>query len=159
MIITFPFFACAVCRRSFGMSLIWGCRRFKNLYFRPVQYLSTWDFVLAPIYLFILINIARSYRNKKYPVGHPLRSYFLTGLYLKFAGAFFIGILYEFYYEGGDTFNYFYHSQVINSSLNESLSTWFNLLLRRSPEVDPYMHNYISQMYWYVDPPAYFVCP
>jgi hypothetical protein len=81
----------------------------------------------------------------------------MQGLYLKFGGSLFIAIIYEFYYKGGDTFNYFYHSQVINSSLDSSLTTWFNLLLRRSPDTDPYMYQYISQMFWYVDPPAYFV--
>ena len=120
-----------------------------------MQYLTIWDVVLTPFYLLILAAIAKRHRDKKYPRGHQLRPYYLQGLYLKFAGAIFIAVIYQFYYGGGDTFNYYYHAKIINSSLNDSVSTWINLLLRRPPEVDPKMYQYTSQMYWYTDPSAY----
>lgn len=122
-----------------------------------MQYLTIWDLVLTPVYLGILIFIARRYRDKHYPPGHPLRKYYLQGLYVKFGGAIFIALIYQYYYDGGDTFNYFYHSQVINSSLHTSFSTWLNLILHKSPDIDPNMYQYTSQMYWYVDPSAYTV--
>ncbi|MBO9681975.1 MAG: hypothetical protein J7502_04800 [Flavisolibacter sp.] len=122
-----------------------------------MEYLSIWDFILAPVYLIVLTYIAKKQRDKKYPVGHPLRNYYLKGLNVKFIGAIFIALVYEFYYHGGDTFNYFYHSQVINSAFGDSFSTWLNLILRRSPDTDPSMYNYVSQMYWYRDPSTYTV--
>jgi len=122
-----------------------------------VQYLTIWDVVLTPFYLLILSGIAKRQRNRKYPRGHPLRNYYMPGLYMKFVGAIFIALIYQFYYGGGDTFNYFYHAKVINSSLNDSFSVWFNLLLRKSPDLDPRIYEYASQMYWYTDPSAYTV--
>ncbi|MFL5810044.1 MAG: hypothetical protein ACJ749_11025, partial [Flavisolibacter sp.] len=101
--------------------------------------------------------IAKRYRDKKYPHGHPLRRYYLPGLYVKLFGAIFIALIYQFYYNGGDTFNFFYHSQVINSSLSDSVGTWFDLLLRKSPETNIHIYKYSSQMYFYRDQPSHVV--
>jgi hypothetical protein len=122
-----------------------------------VQYLTIWDLVLTPIYLFILIAIAKNQRDKRYRVGHPLRKYYLPGLYVKFGGAIFIALVYQFYYGGGDTFNFFHHSQVINSALDDSISNWLDLLFRKSPDLNPQLYKYTSQLEWYNDRSSYFV--
>jgi hypothetical protein len=122
-----------------------------------VQYLTIWDLILTPVYLLVLSHIAKRYRDKHYPVGHPLRKYYLPGLYAKFGGVIFIALIYQFYYGGGDTFNYFYHAQVINSSLSDSFSTWLHLLTGTSPDVDPAIYRYSSQMFWYGDAATYTV--
>jgi hypothetical protein len=101
--------------------------------------------------------MAKRHRDKRYPVGNPLRKYYLPGLYAKFAGVIFIAFVYQYYYQGGDTFNYFRQSRVINSSLDESFSTWIDLLLRRSPDTNPHIYAYSSQMEWYEDPASYSV--
>lgn len=120
-----------------------------------MQYLSVWDLLLTPIYLIILSVIAKRHRDKYYPPGNPLRKFYMPGLFVKFGGAIFIALIYQFYYGGGDTFNYFHHARVINSSLNDSIELWIKLLFRTSPDADPRIYSYSSQMYWYVDPPAY----
>jgi hypothetical protein len=122
-----------------------------------LQTLTIWDVFLSPIYLLILITIAKRLRNKRYPVGHPLRRYYLPGLYVKFGGAVFIALIYAFYYGGGDTYYYFYHSQVINSSLEHSIDTWFKLLFRAPVDKNPELYNYVLQLEWYKDPPSYTV--
>lgn len=122
-----------------------------------MQYLTIWDLVLTPVYLLILVAIAKSQRDKRYPVGHPLRRYFLPGLYVKFGGVIFIALVYQFYYGGGDTFNFYTHSQIINSALDESISNWFQLLFRTSPDVNPQLYKYAFQMEWYTDPASYMV--
>jgi hypothetical protein len=104
-----------------------------------------------------LIALAKNQRDKRYPVGHPLRKYYLPGLYVKFGGAIFIALVYQFYYGGGDTFNFFHHSQVINSALDDSVSNWLDLLFRRSPDVNPQLYKYTSQLEWYNDRSSYFV--
>src|SRR5215216_472684 len=109
-----------------------------------MQYLTIWDLILTPIYLIVLSFIAKRYRDKKYPKGHPLRKYYLPGLYVKFFGVIFIALIYQFYYNGGDTYNFFYHSQIINSSLDDSVVTWFDLLMRKSPEVNTSIYRYSS---------------
>jgi hypothetical protein len=122
-----------------------------------VQYLTIWDLVLTPIYLFILNAIAKNQRDKRYPAGHPLRKYYLPGLYVKFGGVIFIALVYQFYYGGGDTFNFFHHSQVINSALDDSVSNWLDLLFRKSPDVNPQLYKYTTQLEWYNDRSSYFV--
>src|SRR3954463_15264861 len=96
------------------------------------QYLTIWDLVLTPIYLLVLILIARRQRDKKYKPGNPLRKYYLPGLYVKLGGAIFIALIYQYYYGGGDTYNFFMHSRIINSSLNDSIGTWFDLILHKT---------------------------
>lgn len=121
------------------------------------QYLTIWDLVLTPLYLVVLIFIAKRIRDKHYPEGHPLRRYYLPGLLVKFGGAIFIALIYQYYYGGGDTFNFFTHSKIINSSLDDSFETWFKLLFRVSPDSDPYLYKYTSQLYWYNDKSSYVV--
>src|SRR5436309_338124 len=99
-----------------------------------MQYLTLWDLILTPLYLLILSFFARRHRDKKYPVGHPLRKYYLPGLYIKFGGVIFIALIYQYYYGGGDTFNYFDHCKIINSSLSDSFGTLIDLLTRTSPD-------------------------
>jgi len=122
-----------------------------------VQYLTIWDLVLTPIYLLILVAIAKRQRDKRYAAGHPLRKYYMPGLYVKFGGAIFIALIYQYYYGGGDTYNFFQHSQIINSALNDSFSNWLNLLAHKSPDSHPQLYQYTSQMEWYNDPSSYTV--
>jgi hypothetical protein len=122
-----------------------------------VQYLTLWDAILTPIYLLLIIAVAKHQRNKRYPLGHPLRKYFLSGLYVKLGGAIFIALIYQYYYGGGDTFNYFECARIINSSLDESFGTWVKVVTRQPIELNPEVYPYASQMYWYRDPSSYTV--
>jgi hypothetical protein len=122
-----------------------------------VQYLTIWDLVLTPVYLLVLIAIAKRQRDKRYRAGHPLRRYYLPGLYVKLGGAIFIALIYQFYYGGGDTFGFYKHSLVINSSLNDSFSTWFGLITHQSADSNPQLYAYASRMDWYNDPSSYLV--
>jgi hypothetical protein len=121
------------------------------------QYLTIWDLVLTPVYLGFIILFARRHRDSKYPVGHPLRPYYLPGLYAKLGGAIFIGLIYQYYYGGGDTFNYFIHAKIINSSLNDSFGTWLDLIRQVSPDKNPRVFQYSSQMEWYGSAATYTV--
>ncbi len=123
----------------------------------PVQYLTIWDLILTPFYLIILIAIAKRQRDKRYPHGHSLRKYFLPGLYVKLGGAIFIALVYQFYYGGGDTFNFFRHSQIINSALSDSFGTWLDLLFHKSTDQNPEIYPYASRMQWYNAPSSYMI--
>lgn len=122
-----------------------------------MQYLTVWDVILTPIYLIILSAIARRQRDKLYSVKHPLRRYYMPGLYVKFGGAIFIALVYQYYYGTGDTFHFYYHSKLINSALPESPAIWIKLLTRSSVNDNPELFPYVSQMYWYNDVSSYTV--
>jgi hypothetical protein len=122
-----------------------------------MQYLTLWDLILTPLFLLILVSIAKQQRNKRYPPGHALRQYYLLALYAKLFGAIFIALVYQYYYGGGDTYNFFTHTKIINSSISDSFSTWFKLVTRQSPITNPEIYPYASQMEWYNDPASYTV--
>jgi len=116
------------------------------------------DYVLLPFYLWFIYAIAIYYRNKLYPENHPYRVYFIPGLTAKICGAIFIGLVYNYHYSGGDTFNFFYHSQVINSTFFEAPDTWFRLITHSADHNNAVDQVAISSMYWYDDSSAYPVC-
>ncbi len=113
------------------------------------EYIGILDYAVLPFILMIVYGAAYYYRNKYYPTAHPFRRYFIPALSVKIIGAIFIGLIYGYYYKGGDTFNYFYHSKVINSALDESLIKWLNLVLHIPNSNDIEYYTYTSQMYWY----------
>src|ERR1700744_5831063 len=94
-----------------------------------MQFITILDYLLLPIYLTIIYLIAIRFRDKHYPKGHPWRPYFISGLTVKIVGAIAIGLIYRYYYGGGDTSNYFFEGVVINSSMSESLNKWFNMMM------------------------------
>ena len=119
--------------------------------------LSILDFVLLPFYLAIIYAIAYNIRKKYYPPGHPWRKYFLPALTIKVIGAILIGLIYAFYYKGGDTFNYFNFGQVINSALDDSIGKWLNLLFHIPSESNGIYYEYINKIDYYPDPATYSV--
>lgn len=115
----------------------------------PNEFLTPLDFLVAPFVLAILYLVARRIRDKHYPVGHPWRPYFLPALTIKFIGAILIGLIYAYYYRGGDTFNYHFHARVINSALGDSLIKWFNLLFSIPKKDVGEYYEYTTMLWWY----------
>lgn len=113
--------------------------------------------MLLPFVLAIVYAIAYRYRNKHYGYKHPWRKYFIPALTVKVFGAIFIGLIYAYYYKGGDTFDYFYHSMVINEAFDESIIKWLNLIFNIPAYNDGAYYNYISRLEWYRDPASYTV--
>ncbi len=123
-----------------------------------MQYITITDFILLPIYLFIVFIFAAYFKNKYYPKGHPLRGYFMPAFTLKIFGAILLGIIYQYYYKGGDTLNYWHQTQVINSSLSDSFWTWLKLVTARADIYDVDVYNYTTQFYWYgIRTPEYLI--
>jgi hypothetical protein len=65
------------------------------------------DFIVTPLlFLFILILL---YKIRTRLTSSLTRKYFIPAFLLKVFGAFCLGVIYQFYYSGGDTFNYWQH--------------------------------------------------
>lgn len=122
-----------------------------------VQNITLLDYAILPFVLAAIYVIAFRFRNRHYPPGHSYRPFFITGLTLKITGAIFIGMVYEYYYQGGDTMNFFHDARIINSAFADSPIKWLNLLLRIPNETAVGYYSYISQLYWYTDAPSYSV--
>jgi hypothetical protein len=87
------------------------------------------------------------------------RVYFFTALTLKIFGALALGFIYQFYYAGGDTFNYHtYGSRHIWEAFVDSPANGMKLLLANgSGSPPPGTFDYASKIVFFYDPSSYFV--
>jgi hypothetical protein len=114
-----------------------------------MQYITITDFILLPIYLFVVFIFASYFKNKYYPKNHPLRRYFMPAFTFKIIGAILLGIIYQYYYKGGDTLNYWHQTDVINSSFSDSFGTWLRLITGSADIYDVDVYKYTTQFLWY----------
>ena len=86
------------------------------------------DLIITPIYLILFSVIA--YFVRPYVTNAQTKKYFLPALWVRFAGAILLGVLYQFYYGGGDTLNYWEHgSKWIYEAFQEDVTLGVKLLL------------------------------
>ncbi|MCA8829003.1 hypothetical protein [Hymenobacter pini] len=112
------------------------------------------DLFLTPLYLGLFYAIAFALRKR---FTNPLtKKYFIPALSVKFLGAISLGLIYQFYYGGGDTFNYFNHVKVVYQAFLDSPAIGIKLLLSRG-EFDPLTSKYAGMMEWYRSPTEFFV--
>ncbi|MDF7810208.1 hypothetical protein [Hymenobacter sp. YC55] len=104
------------------------------------------DLFLAPLYLALFYGIAFAAR-RKYTNAYT-RKYFIPALSLKFIGAVALGLIYQFYYSGGDTYNYYYHIKIIYEAFGHDFSLGLKLFLANGQPV-PELSRYTSQMFWW----------
>jgi len=62
------------------------------------------DLVVTPLLLIVIYVLA--YVIRPYATDSINRSYFFPALTVKVIGALAVGFIYQFYYSGGDTYNY-----------------------------------------------------
>lgn len=79
-------------------------------------------------------------------------------LSVKFFGAIALGVIYEFYYGGGDTFNYFTHgSRWIWEAFLENPANAFKLIASSGENHMTETYYYSSRIWYYSDVRSYFV--
>ncbi|WP_460759166.1 hypothetical protein [Niabella terrae] len=113
------------------------------------QYNLILEILITIVLLGIIYPIAYRFRNKKYPLGHPYRNFFIPGLSLKILGAVLISCIYLFYYKGGDTLNFFHEGQIVNTAADDSIGKWLNLLLGIPEENAVGYYKYTRYLLWY----------
>src|SRR5690606_30192240 len=84
------------------------------------------DLVITPLYLICIYLFAFILRDKI--TDKNTRRYFIPGLTVKLIGAISLGLIYQFYYDGGDTFNYFNNSKYIWEAFKDSPLKAFQLI-------------------------------
>ena len=112
------------------------------------------DLFLTPIYLLLLYAIAYGIRPKV--TTKFTKKYFIPALTLKLIGAIGLGLVYQFYYGGGDTFNYFNHTKIVYSAFLESPLAALKIVFSHG-EFDPTTSKYTTWMEWYRAPTEFFV--
>jgi hypothetical protein len=104
------------------------------------------DLLLTPVYLGLFYGLAFAVRSKVTNV--YTRPYFIPALTLKFIGAIALGLIYTYYYNGGDTINYYDQASVIYRAFDDSFTAGFKLLTSNG-DYDPLLAKYISQIPWF----------
>jgi hypothetical protein len=85
------------------------------------------------------------------------KRYFLPALWLKMLGAIAVGVVYQFYYNGGDT--YMYHtggSRLFWQAIWESPLQGFNLFFKEANDFSD-VYKYASQIYYFRDPQSLLI--
>ncbi len=112
------------------------------------------DFLVTPIFLLIIYSFA--FITRKYIADKFSKRIFLPALTLKLISAILLGIIYQFYYQGGDTFSYFNESQIIHKALTTDFTNGVSLLLSNGT-FDPETYQYSSLLRWYRFPSEFTV--
>lgn len=113
------------------------------------------DLVVTPI--IIMLILMGAYLIRPYVTDAINRKYFFPALTVRMIGALALGFLYQFYYSGGDTYNFHTHgSRHIWQAFIDSPTTGFKLLTLQE-DYFPGSYVYLSRMLFYTDPSSYFV--
>lgn len=104
------------------------------------------DLFLTPIYLLLLYGLAYAIRPSI--TNRYTKPYFIPALTVKIVGAIALGLIYTFYYKGGDTFNYYDQSSVIYKAFGDSFITGWKLLISDG-SFDPSIYKYSEQIPWF----------
>ncbi len=113
------------------------------------------DFIVTPIVFLVLMLLA--FLMREVSASNETKKYFYPALLLKMVGAIGVGLIYQFYYGGGDTFAYFSHGarHIVNAFQDDfSIGT---KLLTANGEFDPETYKYASKIWMYRDTTSYFI--
>lgn len=111
------------------------------------------DFIAAPLAIILVYVLA--YVARPYLADGVTGRYYFPAITVKIIGALAIGFIYQFYYGGGDTFNYHTHgSRVIWEAFMANPTDGIKLFWGSN---DPELFRYYSQIPFYQDPSSFFV--
>ncbi len=113
------------------------------------------DFFVTPIFLTLIILVA--YGVRPFVTTQLTRRYFIPGLSVKLFGSIALGLIYQFYYGGGDTFTYFnLGSKYIYQAFHDKPILALKLIFAgRDYATDTF--EYATKIYTYGDLSSYFV--
>lgn len=113
------------------------------------------DLFITPIIILCVLFVGYLIRQKK--SDEYTKRYFFPALGLKILGAISVGLIYQFYYSGGDTFTYFTHgsSHIWDAFLDSPLKGIKMIFASGEYDIDTY--QYSGKIWVYRDLPSYFV--
>ena len=113
------------------------------------------DFIVTPIIIFLVY--VGAYLVRPYMTDSVNRKYFVPALSVRILGALAMGFIYQYYYHGGDTFNYHtFGSRIVWESFIENPGSGLRLIFG-STDDEPGIYKYSSRIPFFHDPNSYFV--
>jgi hypothetical protein len=114
------------------------------------------DLLITPVWMLLLLALA--YVVRPYFTTPETRRYFFPALLAKFCGAIGLGLIYQFYYGGGDTFNYFTHgSQWVWNAFMDNPVDGVRLIFQNNNETTEDLYKYTQHIWYYRDSHSYFI--
>jgi hypothetical protein len=114
------------------------------------------DLIVTPIILILVFWGA--YIVRPWVTDEVTRRYFMPALAIRVFCAIALGLLYQFYYGGGDTFSYHtWGSRFVWEAFMESPSKGLQLLFGNANEHAGNTFKYSSQILFFSDPGSYFI--
>ena len=102
--------------------------------------LTIFDLLLGPLYVFIIWIIANNIKNKNI-FKNPEYKYFIYGLMAKIVGAVALGLVYFYYYKGGDTINYYETAKAYDNLFFKNQGDFWRGWLGDASGVDHYFFD------------------
>jgi hypothetical protein len=113
------------------------------------------DFIVTPVLLIIVYAVAYAIRPRV--TDEENYKFFLPALTVKICGAIALGLLYQFYYNGGDTYNFHTHgSRHIWEAFSESTDVGLKLLFSDGKD-ELGIYKYSRLIPFFRDPTSYTV--
>lgn len=114
------------------------------------------DLIVTPIYFFLLLIAA--YIIRPMVTNANTKPYFIPGLLVKFVGAIALGLVYQFYYGGGDTFTFHTHgSRWIWQAFMDDPNIGLELFFTEAGNYNGQSYKYISRIWQFRDSSSWFV--
>ncbi|PIB36600.1 hypothetical protein BFP72_14915 [Reichenbachiella sp. 5M10] len=108
------------------------------------------DLLITPLYLILLLAVA--YVLRPYATTPQTQPYFIPGLLVKFVGAIALGMIYQFYYGGGDTFTYHTHgSRWIWQAFMDDPAVGIDLFFQKAGDYNGQTFPYSSHIWMFRD--------
>lgn len=113
------------------------------------------DLIVTPVFLSLVLLVC--YLLRPALTNATTRAYYFPAVIAKIIGALAVGFIYQFYYGGGDTFNFFTHgSKHIWEAFLDEPSKGFSLIFAKGTHA-PETFRYSSQIWFFKDPSSYIV--
>jgi len=113
------------------------------------------DLIVTPVIVILVYLLAFIVRPRVTDAVN--RKFFFPALTLRIIGALAVGFIYQFYYSGGDTFNFHTHgSRHIWEAFWDSPSKGIQMLFSNGKHQESF-YQYSSRIYFFSDPAAFFV--
>lgn len=113
------------------------------------------DFIVTPVIIFLVY--AGAYWVRPYVTDNINRKYFIPALTVRIIGALAVGFLYQFYYEGGDTFNFHRHgSRIIWEAFMDAPLKGVKMLFANG-QYESSIYSYASRIWYFRDQQSYFL--
>lgn len=110
--------------------------------------MTGWDLFVTPIFITIVFSIGQVFRlSVKDKI---LRSYYLPAIRVKIVGAIALGIVYQFYYGGGDSFNFYRDGSIIWASFLDSPYIWLKIIFLPAGTYTPDTYFYTRNIYFFI---------